>query len=172
MLCEKCNKNTASVRIETSVGGEKVFHYICQECASEMELQMDFSGFLNGFLGMLLSASSPEQSEKSDLRCKSCGLSFHQFQKMGRFGCAECYASFEPQTQAIIKSVQGGSLHNGKIPNRLSAEIEPVRRLESLKYSLQKAVEKEEFEEAAAIRDKIRQLTGTPKEGMQHGQMV
>lgn len=91
-------------------------------------------------------------------RCQTCGLTYNQFSKSGRFGCNDCYKAFESRLEPLFKRVHGNTLHGGKIPRRQGESISQKRHLHELKRQLNKKIEREEFEEAAKIRDTIRQL--------------
>jgi len=94
----------------------------------------------------------------NDTACKSCGMTYAAFRKSGRFGCAGCYEAFRPQVEVMLKNVHGAVTHEGKLPNRLAAGLLYKREIEKDKAALRKAVDEENFEEAARLRDKIRQM--------------
>jgi len=162
MLCDKCKKNIATVHVEAIVNDGKTVHNLCAACAAGLSIQMDFASFLDSFMQNVFPGGKTEAV--ADTCCKSCGLSFSQFQKTGRFGCAHCYRDFEPQTEVILKNTQGSNRHEGKIPRRLGAEIGQARTLEKLRQSLRKAVENEEYEEAARLRDTIKAVEAGRRE--------
>lgn len=88
------------------------------------------------------------------LVCSSCGQTFAEFQKTGLFGCSACYKAFEPELERLFKRVQGVYAH--RVEPRV--EENTVEDLASLKARLQEAVEREAFEEAGALRDRIEKL--------------
>ncbi len=101
-------------------------------------------------------------------KCDGCGTTFEEFARQGRFGCAECYQAFRPRLEAIMRKIHGASLHRGKTPDQTPAfladpEVTPLNEEQRLEAALQKAVEEEEFERAAEIRDKLRMIrSGQP----------
>jgi protein arginine kinase activator len=97
-------------------------------------------------------------SKASELTCKNCGATYSEFKKYGLLGCSECYESFSPTINPVIKRVQGNVEHTGKIPKKMGKEIMEKRRLSKLKEDLQKAIANEEYEKAAEIRDAIKSL--------------
>ncbi|MDR1705609.1 MAG: UvrB/UvrC motif-containing protein, partial [Clostridiales bacterium] len=88
--------------------------------------------------------------------CARCGLKYEDFRTEGRLGCAECYTAFRPQIDSILKSIHGSGEHLGKISRKAPPEITLKRELGNLRRKLKEAIENEEFETAAQLRDKIR----------------
>ncbi len=114
--------------------------------------------------------------------CKSCHMTYEEFLKVGKFGCSQCYATFGKVFDKSLKQIQGNETHHGKIPkgfvSATTQMIENLSEIEKLSLKLQYAVEKEEFEEAAKLRDQIRALKKQEtenqeepfsQEGMNHG---
>jgi protein arginine kinase activator len=91
-------------------------------------------------------------------RCESCGLSYSQFSKLGRFGCSDCYRHFETRLEPLFRRVHGHTSHIGKIPNRTAGQLKIKRELADLKKQMQFHIERQEFEQAANIRDRIKEL--------------
>jgi protein arginine kinase activator len=167
MLCDKCKKNEAVVHFKKIVNGEKQELNICESCAREVEglnLNNDFSfgpsfSFQNILSGLMDYMSPGAQPNKNhEIQCKNCGATYNDFKKYGLLGCSECYNSFGPTINPVIKRVQGNTEHTGKIPKKLGKEIIEKRRLGKLKEDLQKAIANEEYEKAAQIRDMIKSL--------------
>jgi protein arginine kinase activator len=92
------------------------------------------------------------------LRCPTCGLTYNQFSKIGRFGCGDCYKTFRERLTPLLRRIHGHSSHRGKIPERTKGALKISRDLEKLKEELAQKVRAEEFEEAARLRDQIRSL--------------
>ena len=114
---------------------------------------------LSGMAQNLASAAS--KSEPADsLTCSKCGLSFDEFTRLGRFGCGDCYGAFRPRLETIMRKIHGASLHRGRNPQSqsLTAHLEPipVKEEERLEIELKKAIEGEDFERAAELRDKLK----------------
>jgi protein arginine kinase activator len=166
MLCERCKKNIANVHVIQINNNEKVELYLCEQCAKETEsihfdTPISFQDFLTGFLDMPLmgKASSKEYSSQgTTLQCPSCKMTYDEFSKIGRFGCAQCYTAFSSRLMPIIKNVHGNNEHVGKLPSSAAGELKIKRELEMLKKELKEAIRLEEFERAAQLRDKIRSM--------------
>lgn len=178
MLCEKCHKREARVYYTEIVGGKKKEQYLCETCASQYtSFQIEKNGVdagLSGLLGSILSnyygekKETPVNTEKT-AACPGCGMTYEEILKTGKLGCAECYHNFGEMIERTLRQIQGADTHIGKRPNsRTIKEIqrEPetvgkekeLSQIEKLGFQLQQAIEKEEFEEAARLRDEIKSL--------------
>jgi len=172
MLCTKCQKNPATVHIQQFLlNGQKSELRICQECAFKMsainlnnpEAFMQFENVFKGFLEQMNSqfftanpgAPSPEPILVS---CKQCGMTYDEFKKTGKLGCETCYTSFSKEVKSLLKSVQGSTRHEGKYPRRLGSDIMQKRQTNDLRVELKKAINEENYEEAARLRDEIRAI--------------
>lgn len=159
MICQDCKKKPAIIHL-TEIANEKLteFH-LCKECAQKKEA---FSMFvplsINDILASFLSIEKPAQStDKKELtKCNTCGFDYNEFRKIGRLGCGDCYKSFRDQLLPLIKRVQGGTSHTGKVTKRSGSNIRAQKRIEQLRTKLKRAIELEAYEEAAEIRDEIR----------------
>ncbi|BCN29844.1 UvrB/UvrC motif-containing protein [Anaeromicropila herbilytica] len=173
MLCDKCNKREAKVYYTEIVNGEKKEQHLCEECASEFTSFHLASTVLNKdiSLGNLLSSilgnykvtnTSKEKETVKELVCKECGMTYEEFTTLGKFGCAGCYNTFKKQLGPGIKKIQGADVHVGKKPKGFVTKADKIvsglSEIEKLSIKLQQAIEKEEFEEAAKLRDSIREL--------------
>jgi protein arginine kinase activator len=99
----------------------------------------------------------------SKLTCSECGLTYEEFGRTGRLGCASCYDSFERVLLPLIKRLQRGSRHAGKSPAKLGRNAKTTVELRELEKRLQKLIEAEEFEEAAGVRDQIHKMEAKMK---------
>ncbi|MGB9886916.1 MAG: UvrB/UvrC motif-containing protein [Moorellales bacterium] len=169
MLCEDCGQRPATVHITKLVNNQKSEYHLCEECARRRNEGWEFLGFgdpgfsLEKFLAGLLAqepgwSSGPGVGVGGALRCRRCGLSYEQFREMGRLGCDECYRSFGEQLVPLLRRLHGSAQHVGKAPKRTAGRLGLVREIERLRLELQELVAKEEFEKAAQVRDRIREL--------------
>jgi protein arginine kinase activator len=167
MLCDNCNQNDANVHITKIVNGVKHEMNICDKCAKELQgfninesfnfgPSFSFQNILSGIMDYM--SPTPQINKSQELVCKNCGTAYNDFKKYGLLGCSECYKSFSPTINPVIKRVQGNTEHTGKIPKKLGKDIMEKRRLSKLKEDLQKAIASEEYEKAAQIRDMIKSL--------------
>lgn len=159
MICEQCGENQASLHLVTYVNGEKTEKNICTSCAEKMNMQGVFSPFSVGdlFNGFFKAPSLNSALEKT-LQCSHCGMTVNEFKSTGRLGCANCYATFEAQILPIIKKVQGSAEHTGKAPAGMDRKFNKRRQIELLKEKINDAIQKEDYEQAAVLRDQIKSL--------------
>ncbi|WP_333861700.1 UvrB/UvrC motif-containing protein [Clostridium sp.] len=168
MLCDICKKNDATVHVTKVINGHKQEINLCEKCAKEKgELSfvpsIDFVssfGFQNILSGIMdyMSSGNNEQYKTFDIRCKNCNTSYSEFKKKGLVGCSECYKNFANILEPIIKRVQANLDHTGKVPKKTGRNIIEKKNLLKLKGDLQKAVSLEEYEKAATIRDRIKEI--------------
>ncbi|AZN38460.1 UvrB/UvrC motif-containing protein [Paenibacillus albus] len=167
MLCQECDKKPATLHFTKIVNGEKTEFHICESCARERG--EGIPGTANGFsIHSLLSGlldfepvgtmNALGAKPAQQLRCDNCGLTYTQFSKMGRFGCSNCYTQFGSKLDPILKRVHGNTTHVGKIPKRTGVQIQLKREIDELKADLNMRIEQQEFETAAELRDRIREL--------------
>lgn len=167
MECQECHMRPATLHFTKIINGQKTEIHICEHCAKEKgdfhpgSNSFSIHHLLSGLLGfenpMEETQESPFQTE--DLQCSGCGMTYSQFVKKGKFGCAHCYETFQSKLDPIFRRVHGGNTtHKGKIPKRIGSDIQARRALDELKRKLHRLIENEEFEQAAEVRDKIRAL--------------
>lgn len=169
MLCQSCGKKPATTHIKTIVNGRLTEHHLCQECAQKegyLHLHggwdMDLGSLLGGFIG-----KAPGGSQAA--RCPGCGASFEEISRSGKIGCAQCYETFRSQLVPVIQRIHGTTRHKGKVPGGSALRIAggrhemmpvPESPLEEKKRLLKEAVEKQDFETAAQLRDAIKEMEG------------
>lgn len=159
MLCDICGKNEATVHLTEIVDNEMSELHLCEECAREKSVQMEQHFGLSDLLaGLADFGSALETTAARGKKCPNCGLSYADFKKIGRLGCSECYRVFREFLAPLLKRIHGSTQHLGKTPVKAAKVTRLTSELEGLKAKLQKAIQLEEFEEAAKLRDKIREL--------------
>ena len=92
-------------------------------------------------------------------KCPVCGFTQADFKKTGRLGCSECYDTFEDHLGNLLKAMHKGTRHTGKLPARIARYHQMTERMKGLQEDLLKAVREENYEDAASLRDQIRQLS-------------
>jgi protein arginine kinase activator len=160
MLCSRCGKNVATVHVKQVINGEVSEEHLCEACAGNSfsfgtwDLNKVFSG---GFTGM------------RGATCPNCGMALSEFNSTGRLGCSKCYEAFSEQLSPVIDKFHGVKRHRGKIKLRRIGQNSDIflqnpdlanknyERL-ALQKQLSELVELEKFEDAAAVRDKIKAL--------------
>ena len=162
MLCEKCKKNPATVFMQQLVAGHKTEMRLCQECSSlKMDMPISFENLFQGFLTSLQSMTVNRPGNNPSAPCARCGLTCEQLKKTGKLGCEACYQAFAAEIESLFKSVQGATRHEGKIPRRMGVDMRMRREADVLRKQLKEAVDAENFEEAARLRDQLRAMQVT-----------
>lgn len=160
MLCEECGLRPATIHLTKVIGNNKVERHLCAECAKEkgeLEFMMNPHLSIAGMLSGLLShAETP--AEKTADRCEICGMTYADFAKVGRLGCGSCYTRFGSRLDPVLRRLHGRAEHVGKAPKRRFGDINKKRQIQALRKQLEEAVKREAYEEAARLRDKIREL--------------
>ncbi len=159
MLCDICAKNQATVHLTEIIDEQMNELHLCEECAHQKSAQMEQQFGLSDLLAGLAEFEKPaKEAETISLKCANCGLTHADFKKIGRLGCGECYNSFKKYLGPLLKRIHGSSQHMGKSPFKVTKALKKKIDLQELRNSLQKAIEQEAFEEAAKIRDQIKEL--------------
>lgn len=162
MLCQQCKKNPATVHMTKIVNNMKTELHLCESCAGEREDLTWFSPFsINDLLTSFLEPVKPAIAKDSSpiIKCDKCGMDYRRFKNTGRLGCENCYRVFKDEIHPIIKRIQGGAIrHTGKVPQNQRIRLQTNKEIEDLKRQLQEAIKVEAFEEAAKLRDRIREL--------------
>lgn len=168
MLCQSCSKNQATTHVKSIVNGELREYMLCPECAKKMGYGNLFDGFgfnLGSFLGSFLGESELPEANSSVVRCKRCGSSFHEIAKTGKVGCAECYKTFYDRMIPSIQRIHGNTTHVGKLASSAGSQARLKNELEQAREALKQAIKDQEFEKAAQLRDRIKEMEG---QGEQH----
>lgn len=180
MLCDNCGKREANVKYSENINGRKRELNLCQSCSEKLGIgHMDFSmpinvaSFLGDFMEDFMTPEyMPFLNEMKAITCNHCGNSFDDIINTGKFGCADCYTTFEDRIDPILKRMQGSNRHVGRIGKVLDNKIEQkmkqkeakkeekkeMTKLEKLQEELKKAIQEERYEEAAKLRDEIKKL--------------
>ncbi len=160
MLCSICKEKEATVHLTQIVGDKMQKVDLCEDCAKTKGVN-DPAGF--SLADLLLGLGAAQEIEQSvggsDVKCPNCGFTQADFKKSGRLGCPECYTTFEEGLSGLLKTMHKSTRHIGKVPEALRQSRELSDRLKSLQKKLDQAVEEENFEQAAVLRDEIKQTT-------------
>ncbi len=163
MLCQDCGKREATVHLTQVVNNQKTVLNLCRECAEKRGFRNPLEGVpfpLAEFLASMLSQTQAKKPTKeSEKPCPVCGMSFSDFTKVGRLGCGNCYQTFRNQLTDLLRKVHGSTQHRGKFPHTSKDVMKPLWEKTKLLEELKKAVQEENFEKAAQLRDRIKALT-------------
>jgi protein arginine kinase activator len=160
MLCSVCKEKEATVYYTNIADGKTKNVNLCEACAKAKGIN-ETSGFSLADLMLGLGASQEMEAATGDvaLKCGRCGYSQEDFKKSGRLGCPDCYKVFADGLEGLLKTMHKGTKHVGKVPEALRANRDLSERLKTLQKKLTKAVEDEDFESAAKLRDEIKQTS-------------
>lgn len=158
MICEVCQNESATVHLTQIIGGKMQKIDLCEKCAKEKGVA-DPAGFSLADMLLGLGAAEEIKSNNSEsIVCPQCGFTQPDFKKTGRLGCPQCYATFSEGLGVILKDMHKGIVHKGKIPSRAARQQQYQSRLKDLHKELQVAVQSEDYEQAANLRDQISTL--------------
>lgn len=145
MLCERCKANPATVHLTNISGGAVREYHLCESCAKNEE----FAAGINAF--DIFSLFGEKKADEKETACPVCGTTLSEFEKNAVAGCPKCYDVFLPVIEPMVLKIHGSSEHIKK-----SGKPD----IDSLRQKLKDAVEKEEYEKAACLRDEIKKLAG------------
>lgn len=166
MECDKCNK-PAKVFLTQLVGGQVKKIALCDDCAKENGVT-DPTGF--ALADLLLGGEPGQEGAKPSLvppvvsddgrSCPDCGFTLEDLKKVRRFGCGTCYSVYREEVEQMIRGMHKGTTHLGKVPSGQIEEQQRRKRLKDLRTRLEQAIDTENYEDAANLRDEIRKLEG------------
>lgn len=160
MLCDNCREQDAVVHLTTIQNNAVTLLHLCTKCAAEKGIETTVAPktpMIGEFLQAVQQQLAVTPSETG--RCNFCGSTLRDFRSTGRLGCARCYAAFDSTLRDLLRKVHGHSRHAGRRyqPPRPEA-LERSTLLGELRDRLRRAIESEQFELAADLRDRIRVL--------------
>ncbi len=160
MDCDKCGK-PAKVHLTQLVGGKVKKVALCNECAADSGVT-DPTGFAladlllgGGDQGVTSVVPRPPGRSRA---CPECGFTLDDLKRVRRFGCGTCYEAFREEVKDMVRGMHKGESHCGKVPDGLMEIRQRKLRLEELRERLDQAITAENYEEAAGLRDEIRQI--------------
>jgi protein arginine kinase activator len=162
MQCSVCKEKTATVFL-THIENDKMHKVnLCEDCAKTKGVDNPTTFSLadaDVLLGLGAAQEISQTPGGAELKCPRCGFSQADFKKSGRLGCPECYNVFAEGLAGLLKTMHKGTKHTGKSPEVLRQSRDKAERLKSLNKKLAKAIETEDFELAAKLRDELKGLT-------------
>ena len=181
MKCQNCGENEANFRYTEIINGVKKEIALCDECRKKLGIQgldfnipINFSSFLGDFLNEYDNSELfPMLTKPKQLKCDTCGMTYEQFMRDGKFGCSDCYNMFDSKIEPILRRVHGETKYlgrKGKVSKTPVLKNEDVQEevknekteketaLANMKKELKKLIKEEKYEEAAVLRDKIKEM--------------
>ncbi len=169
-MCQNCGKNEANFRYTQVINGVKKELMLCPECARRLgidniDIPISFSNFLGDFFNDYVENSLLPSFSTNSVKCKTCGMTYNDFINTGMFGCSDCYDVFSNPINSLLKNLHGTSRHIGRGVKNQSTEnkVKPKKAKENnekedLQKELDKAIKEERYEDAAKIRDKMKEM--------------
>lgn len=167
MICEHCKQRHAEVTITQVQKGQKVERHYCEVCAAQfhpfqIELQEEpasLQQLISNWLNFAPSAKKENTmaTEQKAAACPTCGFTYSQFLKKGKFGCENCYETFSEQLPQLLERIQAGTKHVGFV-EEASSKKKIEQKIIQLREQMQAAISEERFEDAAKVRDEVRLL--------------
>ncbi len=170
MICDICKNKEATIYITEVINGKKKSLRLCFECATNLglkgilkELNIPYDeNIIKKFLSLMPGFVDEVKDEKV---CDKCGTKFEEFKKSGFLGCSDCYNTFKHDLRPIILNLHGSMKHTGKRKGeKFTPRTTIDEKIKKLKKELEYAIEEERYEDAAKIRDKLKELLNNVKD--------
>lgn len=161
MKCEICEDAVATVHLTEISNNQKKEVHLCETCAQEKGVAIHShvkNLSLPEFFGQLSEPTTATEKPTATRNCPVCGIDYQEFRATGKFGCATDYRIFRKELEYLLDKVHGATQHRGRMPLRVGMEMNRRKQIDELKSELRHAVESEEYEQAANIRDRIHML--------------
>ena len=157
--CDHCDK-PAVVHEVTVRNGVRAEVHLCREHAEEAGVSMPSQQPINKLLTQfVMSQTSGRAKARAKKSCPTCGMTYSKFRQSGTLGCPDCYEAFEKQLTPLIERAQNGATHHrGRTPRRAGASVDRQHQVRQLVKELDQAVSSEQYERAAELRDRLRNL--------------
>ena len=162
MKCEKCNQREANVFLEQTINGTHTAMHLCEACAAAIKKEGFFEAppfpFGTDLFGDLFGFTAPQRLPNAGKACPACGATFAVIRREGKVSCPGCYDFFREELAPTVHSLHGRVTHTGRAPAGLRSKREKQTQLDALRRDLRAAIEGEQYEKAAELRDQIRTL--------------
>ncbi len=161
MPCEQCHEREAVIHLTQIVNEQVTTLHLCERCAAEKGVESPGSQPKTP-LGTFLAAMGQELPEQTPTprageSCPRCGGSLQDFRESGRLGCSDCYRTFEVPLRDLLRRLHGSTHHMGeRYADRAPGTPHERHQAAELREQLRLAVETENFELAAELRDRLR----------------
>ena len=157
-LCQYCGKREAKIHFTELRDGKKTEMHICEQCAQEKNMALAFPAVLSQLVKG--GPAALRETEAVPAACPGCGLAYAEFKAKGRLGCPQDYAVFRAALEPLLERIHRAKRHVGKTPRHGAGNAERQREIVQLRRQLLQAVDAEAYEDAARLRDVLRQKEG------------
>nr|WP_106781884.1 UvrB/UvrC motif-containing protein [Lysinibacillus timonensis] len=172
MICEHCKDRQATVTVTQFINGQKSERHYCEVCAEQFhpfnvdfhkDEQFPLAQLVSNWFGLNVwkndNQEKQQQTTQQTTSCPSCGFTFRQFLNQGKLGCPQCYETFSNKLPQVLTKIQAGTKHSGKTPgSSKNRQLQLKKQIETTREQLQLAIVEERFEDAAKLRDEIKDM--------------
>lgn len=160
MICEICGNAEATIHIQEILNTKTTEVHLCESCAKNKGLKDSFDSLQFSFVNLINDIVNPQDNTEEiiQIKCSLCNTSYNDFINKRLFGCSECYNSFKDFIPSLLRKLHSHTKHIGKIPSKSLSMIKNIDRIETITKRLKNAVEEENYELAARLRDEIKYL--------------
>jgi protein arginine kinase activator len=158
LVCQRCKEAKATVHITDTVPDKRERH-LCEDCAEKEGVIIKQHPHTTSEILQQFIKHKTGLGAGDDLTCPKCGMTFREFQLKGQLGCPHDYEAFKQALLPLIERAHEGATHHvGKIPQSADEKLHQQVGLLRLRHELQEAVDQENYERAARVRDQIQTL--------------
>ncbi|MCC7053346.1 MAG: UvrB/UvrC motif-containing protein [Gemmatimonadaceae bacterium] len=160
MVCDACGERDAVVHLTQVVDETMTQVHLCEQCAAEKGVETTVTSAKTPLTALLQSVQQQMAGNPSDqARCAFCQATYKDFRASGRLGCARCYGTFEPQLRDLLQRVHGATRHTGLAYGPPAPDqLQRASTVLELREQLRRAIELEQFEQAAKLRDRLKEV--------------
>lgn len=170
MICENCKQRPATVTLTMTKDNEQFEKHYCEICSVKHDFTnmdsnskpMSIEDIFSSWFGIpTWSTNSADVKDKKQepIKCEVCGMTYDQFLHEGKFNCPSCYEHFHELLPTVFKRLHNGATeHTGKIPSGLTNRYQIKKQIDDLRQQMKQVILEENFEEAASIRDQVKEL--------------
>lgn len=164
MLCKNCGLRPATTHIKRVINGRIEEYHLCAECAKKLNVSAFDPFDLSELWGSFFGDRQPDSPSLNQKRCKTCGSSFADIANSGKLGCPDCYSEFNDELLPSLRKIHGKTRHVGRVPGSANENTKTGYMINDLKKQLADAVENEDYEQAAKLRDQIKAYEQKPND--------
>lgn len=152
--CDICGEREATMRVRQVGKSGSADLEICAECASVRGFAE--AGKIPASVADVLADIKRSVAEGDDaITCPGCGMTFAEFKRKGRLGCARCYPAFDEKLRPLVRRLQGAVQHVGRTAKAGRRRARDQMALVRLRVELESAIAAEDYEQAARLRDEL-----------------
>ncbi len=158
--CDLCGKNEATMKVSQFDKNGKVTEIsVCTDCAHARGFT-DVQKIKANVAEIIAELKNRVDEGDAKVVCRGCGMSYAEFKRQGRLGCAECYTAFHEQLLPLVRRIHGAVQHVGRTATGGRKQAQVKLNVQKLRDALTNAIKAEDYEKAAALRDQLKKTEG------------